>query len=169
LLKSGTRPAGVVFAWVDAFLLPDTGADLPWSADLPGTLAKARQETGSKRLVFIDFTGVTCTNCRYNEHEVFPRPEVRDRLQRFSLVELYTDEVPASFYTTPPADDLRTEEARANQDFQEAAFGTRQLPLYVILEPTADGGVRVVGIYDEGKINDVPAFVAFLKNALGEH
>jgi thiol:disulfide interchange protein len=167
LLKTGTRPAGVVFAWVDAFLLPDAGSDLPWSADLTGTLARAKQDK-TKPFVFVDFTGVTCTNCRYNEYEVFPRPEVRELLQRYALVEMYTDEVPAAFYTNPPADDLRTDEARANQDFQEAAFGTRQLPLYAVLEPKADGGVRVVGVYDEGKINDVPAFVAFLKKPFGE-
>ena len=45
-------------------------------------------------------------------------------------------------------------------------FGTQQLPLYVILDPQADGKVNVVGVYDEGVINDVPRFVEFLKKPL---
>src|SRR5262249_46730699 len=74
------RPGGVVFAWVDAFLLPDpTGAD-EYSTDLSATLEKSRKEaekTGKPaKPVFVDFTGMNCTNCRLNENNVFPRPRV---------------------------------------------------------------------------------------------
>ena len=54
----------------------------------------------------------------------------------------------------------------ANLWFQKEAFGTEQLPLYVILEPLPGGRVRVVDRYDEGKINDEGAFAAFLKKPL---
>jgi hypothetical protein len=40
------------------------------------------------------------------------------------------------------------------------------LPLYVNLKPYATGKTTVVGIYGEGKINDVPGFVQFLKDGL---
>jgi thiol:disulfide interchange protein DsbD len=168
------RPRGVVYAWIDAFLLPEPVAagakELPWSSDLKATLDAARRETlvtGQPRYVFVDFTGVTCTNCKLNEHQIFPRPDVNDLLRQYALVQLYTDEVPIDFYRTAPANDRdRSREAEANLDFQERAFGTQQLPLYVILEPLATGGVRVVDVYDEGKINDLPRFLEFLRKPL---
>ena len=163
------RPSGVVYAWVDAFLLPDGE---PWSADLPGAVTKLRDEKAdvkaAKGLIFLDFTGVTCTNCRYNENNVFSRPEVRGLLQKYTLVQMYTDEVPAAAYMVPPPDADRRDEARVNLQFQRDAFKDETLPLYAILEPQVSGGVKVVSIYDEGKINNVPGFVAFLKKPLGE-
>jgi thiol:disulfide interchange protein len=168
------RPSGVVYAWVDSFLLPEQGAtgagDLPWGSDLKAAVDKGRQEvlsTGKRSLIFVDFTGVTCTNCKLNEKQVFPRAEVNELLRIYTLVQMYTDEVPVDFYKTAPAADKdRTREALANLKFQRDAFGTEQLPLYVILEPQATGPVRVVGVYDEGKINDVAKFVEFLRKPL---
>lgn len=164
------RPQGVLYAWIDAFILPDPTDELPWSADLPGALDRVRQDkaTGSsgKRFVFIDFTGVTCTNCRYNENNVFVKPRISELLQQYELVQLYTDDVPAIFYSDPPAlEDLQAE-ALANLQFQKSVFGTEQLPLYVILEPLVGGGVRLVGIYDEGKINSPDRFIRFLSEPL---
>ena len=159
------RPNGVVYAWVDSFLLPEAtkGAkELPWSADLPAAIDKARMMAGKDgRYIFIDFTGETCTNCKLNEKNVFPMPEVDELLRRYTLVGLYTDGVPIDFFRSPPFD--RDAEAKVNGRFQSDAFGTSQLPLYAILEPLADGTIRVVDVYDEGKINDVPRFIAFLK------
>ncbi|MGL4422595.1 MAG: hypothetical protein ACRCZF_18145, partial [Gemmataceae bacterium] len=73
-----------------------------------------------------------------------------------------TDEVPAEFYARATTTAERDAAAAANLEFQKAAFGTEQLPLYVILEPTPTG-ITVRGIYSEGKINDPAAFLAFLK------
>ena len=154
------RPAGAVYAWVEAFLLPDTERA---GTDLPAALDRARA-TGKP--VFLDFTGVTCTNCKYNELSVFPRPEVADLLRRFEVVQLYTDEVPAAAYAGDPGAARRGEEADANRQFQVAAFGDAALPLYAVLRPTAGGKVEVVGVYDEGKINDPARFAAFLETAL---
>ncbi|HEY1379922.1 MAG TPA: cytochrome c biogenesis protein CcdA [Gemmataceae bacterium] len=161
------RPAGAVFAWVDAFLLPETNrGDLPWTTDLPRAVAEARAErarTGQRQLVFVDFTGVTCKNCKYNEKAVFSQAEVKALFRPYRLVQMYTDEVPAEFYPVKPPDRQRTAEAAANLAFQERKFGTEQLPLYVILEPEPGGAVRVVDVYDEGKINNVAEFAEFLR------
>ncbi|HEY2783345.1 MAG TPA: cytochrome c biogenesis protein CcdA [Fimbriiglobus sp.] len=160
----GQRPSGVVFAWIDAFLLPEpgAGAELPWRSDLPAALDYARKHN---TLVFADFTGVTCTNCKDNERNVFPL--VKDTLKKYTLVQMYTDWVPEQFYTVPPSQDDRQAEAKlANLWFQNEAFGTEQLPLYVIFEPRPNGKTRVVGVYREGKINHVDQFTEFVKNPL---
>jgi thiol:disulfide interchange protein len=167
--KDRNRPGGIVYAWVDSFLLPEPSAaevvsgDLPWSADLRKALDDARAKNGR---VFVDFTGVTCTNCKLNEHNVFPKTEVRDLFKKYSLVQMYTDTVPDVFYETDPGLKRRDEHAELNQEFEKTAFGLEQLPVYVILKPEPNGKTTVVGIYKEGKINNEPAFIEFLKNGL---
>lgn len=154
------RPGGIVFAWVDAFLLPepsDAATELPWSADLPDAIEKARSV---QKLVFVDFTGETCSNCKANEREVFPK--FRKEFDKFVLVEMYTDDVPAEFFVQTPSRSDRHAEGEANLKFQRDTFGTEQLPLYAIFEPTPTGA-KVLAVYSEGKINDVKAFEAFLK------
>ena len=122
----------------------------------------------------VDFTGVTCTNCKINEREVFPKPTVRDLMKQYSLVQLYTDKVPNRYYTAEElaafgnSTDRQRKDADANLAFQRKEFDTEQLPLYVILEPLPDGSYRKVARYDEGKINDVAAFVQFLKQPLDD-
>lgn len=164
--KGQQRPAGVVFAWVDAFLLPDpsaaSGEEFPWDSDLPAVVEQARKE---KKLVFVDFTGVSCTNCKDNERNIFTRVKIDQLLRKYKMASMYTDTIPADFYTTPPSIRDRNQEATANLKFQKDAFGTEQLPLYVIFEPTANG-VRVVDVYSEGKINNKEAFIEFLKKPL---
>lgn len=169
------RPAGVIYAWVNAFLLPEPseagGEGLPWSADLPGSVDRITKEKRagtppSKSRIFVDFTGVTCTNCKYNEETVFPRPKVKELLGQFTLVQMYTDEVPVAFFKEPPVRTDRRLEASANLRFQVDLFGTQQLPLYAILEPMTTGEVKVIGVYEEGKINDPEAFVNFLEQGL---
>jgi thiol:disulfide interchange protein len=164
------RPAGTVFAWLDSFLLPDEAeTDLPWMGNLQDGLKKAREQ---RKLVFVDFTGKTCTNCKLNEQNVFTQPTIKDLLKQYTLVQLYTDVVPRWLY--PPAERQRlgsgTGRQRAdagnNLAFQREKFNTEQLPLYVILEPLADGKYREVARYDEGKISSDEAFTRFLQQPL---
>ncbi len=163
------RPGGVVYAWVDSFLLPEPSSeDLPWSVNLKGTIDAARQElakTGKRQFIFLDNTGITCTNCKYNERSIFTRGDVRKLLLDYRLVQHYTDEVPASFYLEKVDKDRRADEAHAvNLPFQKQMFGTEQLPLYVTMQVLKDK-VLVRGVYTEGKINDVAAFTEFLRNS----
>ena len=157
------RPAGTVYSWVESFLLPETSKDEGWSTDLKATIAESR---ASGRPVFLDFTGETCTNCKYNEHTVFPRPAVHELMQQFEKVQLYTDWVPAAAYTADPGLTARKAEARVNRDFQTAVFKDIKLPLYAVLMPQPDGKLKVIGTYVEGKINDPAQFAAFLKTSL---
>jgi thiol:disulfide interchange protein len=161
------RPAGIVYAWVDAFLLPEPSAaevlnkgGVAWSGDLLRSVEDARAKG---KYVFVDFTGVTCTNCKLNEKNVFVKENVKELFQKYHLVQLYTDWVPEPFYESPPDREDRENHASAVKKFQQKGFGTSQLPLYVILKPLPDGKIERVGVYAEGKINDEAGFVAFLK------
>lgn len=173
LFSQGThernRPGGTVYAWVDSFLLPEpsaaeaVGGDLPWSADLRRTLDDARAKGGR---VFVDFTGVTCTNCRLNEKNVFIKPEVKELFKQYSLVQMYTDTIPEVFYESAPGLSRQDADAGVNLRFEKQAFGEEQLPLYVILKPEPTGKTTLVGVYNEGKINNEAAFIEFLKKGL---
>jgi thiol:disulfide interchange protein DsbD len=173
------RPNGAVYAWIDSFLLPDPQegkGELEWGGSLREALVEARKTpAGGKRpLVFIDFTGKTCTNCRINERSVFSKPDIKALFKPYKLVQLYTDQVPNELYPKPVREKFgndvskQTADAGVNLWFQFAAFQTEQLPLYVILEPMPDGKIRVVGVYPEGRINDEAAFAKFLKEPLAE-
>lgn len=158
------RPRGTVFAWVESFLLPDvdTGGkagkpaagggstQLVWKSSLDAALRDAERE---KKLVFIDFTGMLCTNCKLNERNVFTRGDVQAALNKHVLLKLYTDYVPAGVEQAPGAEEalkLRNE-----------VFKTGALPLYAVVRPKGDT-FDIVRVDNQGLIDDVPAFIKFL-------
>jgi thiol:disulfide interchange protein len=118
--------------------------ELQWiSNDYPGALSRAKAE--NKR-VFIDFTGYTCTNCRWMEANVFPQKAVEDELKKFVLVRLYTD----------GDGDVYAEQQQMEQDM----LGTVALPYYAIA--SADGDL--VASFP-GLTRNVTEFVDFLQKA----
>jgi thiol:disulfide interchange protein DsbD len=157
------RPGGSVFAWLDSFLLSENKE--PWIRTLPKGIAEAKKYPGSR--IFIDFTGVTCTNCKYNEDNIFSDDRVRALLEQYVRVKMYTDIVPEFMYEDDVTTSEQEEEAAENLKFQRDKFKDERLPLYVIVEPTDDGGWREVARYDEGKINSKKAFMKFLRNNAG--
>lgn len=175
LFKTGNngqsqRPNGAVFAWLDSFLLPDPHeSDLPWKGNLQDGL---REALAKHKLVFVDFTGKTCTNCKINEREIFPRPLINALMKKYVLVQMYTDVVPNEFYPPEQQAEFGTStakqraDAETNLEFQKKFFDTEQLPLYVILKPLPGGKFEEVARYEEGKINNEIAFATFLKKPL---
>ncbi|HKT58597.1 MAG TPA: cytochrome c biogenesis protein CcdA [Gemmatimonadales bacterium] len=120
-------------------------AELGWTVDdLPAALARAQ---ANGRPVFIDFTGYTCTNCRWMEANMFTRPEVERTLRRFELARLFTDG--------------EGERAEQQQALQEQRFGTVALPFYAIM----DGEGRTVATF-AGLTRAPEEFVAFLARGL---
>jgi thiol:disulfide interchange protein DsbD len=111
--------------------------------DYPGALIEARN---SNRLVFVDFTGYTCTNCRWMEANIFSRPDVGAQLGQFVLARLYTDG--------------EGEIYDRQQEFQEKTFGTVALPLYAVV----DGNGKVRATFT-GLTRDPSEFIAFLRRA----
>jgi thiol:disulfide interchange protein DsbD len=114
---------------LDAFLPPRTagaftltgdggrGQELTWNTNLDSALAQAREEG---KPVFIDFTGYTCTNCRWMEANIFPLAAVHSALGKFVRLQLYTDGSGKMY--------------QDNQQYQKDQFGTVALPLYAILD-----------------------------------
>ncbi len=112
---------------LDAFLPPRTageltltgaqGRELTWNTNLESALEQSRTQ---QKPVFVDFTGYTCTNCRWMEVNIFPLPAVRALLDKYVRVQLYTD-----------GEGRQYEE---NQRYQRERFGTVALPLYAILD-----------------------------------
>lgn len=90
---------------------------------------------------------------------MFSRPEIRELLDKYVIVQLYTDKVPPKI--KPPATT-----AEENTELLYNRFGSAQLPLYVILRPDGKDGTEVAR-YEEGKINNVEAFAEFLRKPLG--
>ena len=115
--------------------------ELTWVLnDYEGALARAKAE--NKQLL-IDFTGYTCTNCRWMEANMFPRPEIRKELERFVRVRLFTDG--------------QQESNVRQQRLEEERFNTVALPLYAIIDP--DGSARGQFL---GMTRKTDEFLAFL-------
>ncbi len=101
------------------------------------------QETGKP--VFIDFTGFTCTNCRWMEANIFPHDDVRALMNGMVKVQLYTDR--------------REEPYISNKKLQQQRFGSLELPLYVILTPKGEL------IASKAFTRNKQEFIDFLKKA----
>ena len=89
--------------------------ELFWYSDYEPALEAAKKEN---KPLFIDFTGITCTNCRWMELNMFPRNNVKSRLEQMVRVRIYTDR------KTPKSD--------AYKKMQLERFNTIAQPLYVI-------------------------------------
>jgi thiol:disulfide interchange protein DsbD len=123
----------------------DVPAELDWHLnDLPAALAIARQQ---HRRVFIDFTGYTCTNCRWMESNIFSRPEIKVAMNRYVLARLYTDG--------------DGEVYERQQIMQQRRFGTIALPLYAVVD--ADGNTVTTFA---GLTRSPNAFLSFLDSGL---
>ena len=142
--------AGRHVALLSAFLPPagyggvgsNSEDGLPFLTDYNAALARAKAEG---KPLFVDFTGVTCTNCRWNEKNVFPRGDVQNELSQYIRVQLYTDR---------PGD-------VPNQKLQLAKFGDVALPLYGVVNSQTGA---VVDKY-AGTITDVSGFTRFLSKS----
>lgn len=110
--------------------------------DYESALAKAKAENKS---VFIDFTGYTCTNCRWMEANMFPKPEVDAELRKFIKVQLFTDG--------------DGEVYEKQQKFQEEKFNTVALPLYAIVDSSGNTKATFPGL-----TRDKDEFIKFLKS-----
>jgi thiol:disulfide interchange protein DsbD len=113
--------------------------------NLPEAEMQAAQQ---HKPIFVDFTGYTCTNCRWMEANMFSRPDIQSALSHFVLVRLYTD-----------GDGKIYED---QQNMQNNRFGTVALPLYVLLTPQG----ATISTFP-GLTRDPQQFLEFLSKAMG--
>ena len=149
----GQRIHGIIYAYLPPIVEADTGAvstngnsmaeDFKWYRDLKKGLSEAKV---TSKPVFIDFTGYTCTNCRWMEANIFTKREVKDRFNEMILVQLYTDGGPNH---------------RENQEYEIERFGTAALPFYVIISPNDE----IITTFP-GMTRDLNNFLDFLDEGL---
>lgn len=147
---------GAKLGELESFLPPDlnnssakffggkSSEELKWiDNDLEKAIAQAKAEN---KKVFIDFTGYTCTNCRWMEANVFVKKEVESEMSKYVLARLYTDG--------------EGEVYERQQQYQEKNFQTVALPYYAIL----DGDGKAVSTFP-GLTRNVNEFIDFLQKS----
>ncbi|MGI9055955.1 MAG: protein-disulfide reductase DsbD family protein [Pyrinomonadaceae bacterium] len=148
---------GAKLGEIESFLPPDlenssskffggkSAEELTWiNNDLEKAISQAKAEN---KKVFVDFTGYTCTNCRWMEANVFTKKDVEAEMSKFVLARLYTDGEGEVF--------------ERQQQYQEKNFQTVALPFYAIL----DGDGKTVSTFP-GLTRNVQEFVDFLQKSV---
>ena len=118
-------------------------SNLVWNNNLDDAFIIAKEQNKN---IFIDFTGVTCTNCRWMETNIFSIKSVEEIMSKYVLVSLYTD---------------AGEGYLEKREYQINRFETAALPYYVIL----DGNDKVLSEFP-GLTRNVKEFKDFLKTGL---
>ena len=118
-------------------------SNLVWNNNLDDAFIIAEEQNKN---IFIDFTGVTCTNCRWMETNIFSINSVEELMSEYVLVSLYTD---------------AGEGYLEKREYQINRFETAALPYYVIL----DSNDKVLSEFP-GLTRNVEEFKSFLKTGL---
>jgi thiol:disulfide interchange protein len=117
--------------------------ELHWIEDYKAGIEEAKK-TGKP--IFVDFTGFTCTNCRWMEVNMFKKPDVSALLEKYVLIRLYTDK--------------KQEPYISNKNMQMEKYKSIEQPLYVIM--TSDEKL----ITTKAFTRDQNEFINFLKEGL---
>jgi thiol:disulfide interchange protein DsbD len=141
----GKAPLGIMTAYVPPNPYPVRLTDT-WEDGL----AAAKK---SQKPIFFDFTGITCTNCRRMESNMFKRDVIRKLMDKFVVVQLYTD------VGKTPEQVIAKEK---NSKVQSERFDNETLPFYVIVTPDD----KVLAQFDKGYTEDTDEFKAFLQKGL---
>jgi len=129
---------------IQSYLPPKkASSNLLWVNTLDEGFQKAQEENKN---IFIDFTGVTCTNCRWMETNIFTINSIEEKLQKYVLVSLYTDS---------------GKDFNQKRQYQIERFKTAALPFYVILDPSDN----IIGTFP-GLTRDKKEFESFLDKGL---
>jgi thiol:disulfide interchange protein DsbD len=152
-------PLGELDAWLPPmstnkgalFAANSSGANIAWVESYEAAVQKAKADN---KPVFLNFTGVTCTNCRWMEQNMFPDPAVKKELDRFVLAELFTDR------ETPE----HQQEDERNGQLQTEKFGSAALPLYAIIDPSGNTLAKFPGL-----TRDKQEFIEFLQRGASRY
>jgi thiol:disulfide interchange protein len=148
---------GARLGWIDSYLPAASdngtrgGSNVAASGpswikdDLPKALAQAKAEN---KLVLVNFSGYSCTNCKWMDANVFPRPEILDAVNGLVPVELFID-----------GTDKASED---NGKFEEDRFKVASMPYYALI----DADQNIVATFGD-RATDPQQFLSFLKTKPG--
>ena len=119
-------------------------ADLEWYENY-GQALEGAKAAGTP--LFVDFTGVTCVNCRLMENGVFPTDEVKPLLESVTRVELWVDKEPKYL------------------EMEAERYGRVSQPFYVMLDPETEATLSTYDGYDP----DPEKFAAFLQEGIDRY
>ena len=108
-------------------------------------LDQARKES---KLVLVNFTGYSCTNCKWMDANMFTRPEIAEAVKELVPVELYVDGTDAA--------------SEQNQKLEDDKFNTASMPYYALV----DSDENIVAQFG-GATRDPQRFLGFLKTRPG--
>jgi len=120
-----------------------TVVDEGWLSDYKAAEVKAKQEN---KTLFIDFSGFTCTNCRWMELNMFSKTQIKSLMDQMIKVRLFTDR--------------RQEPYLSNKKLQEEKYNSIELPLYALVRP--DGSLIGTKAFTRNETE----FISFLEKAL---
>jgi len=120
---------------------------LEWFENYQEARAVAVEE---KKPLFLDFTGVTCVNCRRMEGNIFPAEQVKPLFEKYVRAELWVD---------------KGEWAEFNKKLQLDWFHTQAQPFYALLDPRTETVLAIYPGYDP----DPARFAAFLRGGLEKY
>ena len=134
LLSGLLPPKTLSTAVADGSKLRALPHDLQGFYDYDDALAYAKEVN---KPIFIDFTGYACANCRKMEENVWPKPEVLERLKNeFVIASLYVDDKKAlpkeKQYTSKYDDELKETIGDKNMDLEITKYNNNAQPYYVI-------------------------------------
>ncbi len=149
---------GSRLGWVDSYL-PEASAQSAgpggtaaasagpvWMKNqLPEALDRAKAEN---KLVLVNFSGYSCTNCKWMDANIFPRPEIMDAMKDLVPVELFID-----------GTDKASED---NGKFEEDRFQVAAMPYYALM----DSNETVIATFAD-RATDPQQFLSFLNTRPG--
>ncbi len=115
--------------------------------------------------VLLDFKGHACANCKEMEARVWSDPLVLEKLKKYLIIALYTDDrtkLPEEEWIRSSHDGkLKKTLGKKNLSLEITRFGTNTQPLYVLLDHDGD-----TLVFPMGHTLDVERFIGFLDRGL---
>jgi thiol:disulfide interchange protein DsbD len=151
---------GRALGWLDGVLPPNTegprtvaggggGETREGAIDNYDAALQEAKKTGKP--IFLEFTGVTCTNCQVMKGTVLASPAVKALVAQFVFAELYTDR---------QNDPRHRDGDEENRKLLVDKFQGYALPFYMTLGPDGVERSRILGKVPESE------FIEFLKKGL---
>ena len=150
---------GRALGWLDGVLPPNleppkvvgTNGGEPRETVLSSYQAALDEAKKTGKPIFLEFTGVTCTNCQVMKGTVLASAPVRELISKFVFAELYTDRM---------GDPRHRAGDEVNRKLLVDKFQGYALPFYVTLGPDGVERSRILGKVPESE------FLEFLKQGL---